>query len=411
MSNTIHIQLMDTFAMYVNGNKVEQLLEKSRKGVALMQFLILRKGQNVPTYRLMETLWAESESTNPESALKTLVSRMRGMLNQVAPDLGKCIVADHGAYRWESGEDVIIDLYELENLLADSKHLNGTDEERIKVYEQILHLYKGDLLQHSEQAGWVVARGTALHNSFLAAMYAYVDLLKRQERHDEVAGVCRRALDIDNFDDRLHMDLMAALIKTDRNNEAMVQYKHVMHLYYNVLGVRPGDDMQEFYKQIVSCGKTLEFNLEAIRDELRERNESRGAFICEYVVFKEIFNLQMRNLERLGSTMFLGVIMVSTLDGRAMEPMKQDNMVQGLLEILKTNLRKGDTVAHFNPTIVALLLPMVNYNTGHIVMERIKKIFYRKYPNSNVAFNYRIGPLSSDMKEGDPLQSIGSGDV
>ena len=132
---------------------------------------------------------------------------------------------------------------------------------------------------------------------------------------------------------------------------------------------------------------------------MRESNERKGAFICEYMVFKEIFNLQMRNLERLGSTMFLGVIMISPMDGSIMEPIQQDNIMQGLIEILRQNLRKGDTVSRFSPTIVALLLPMVNYRTGRMVMERVKTHFYQKYPNCSVAFNYRIGPLSSEAPE------------
>lgn len=189
---------------------------------------------------------------------------------------------------------------------------------------------------------------------------------------------------------------MTALIRTNRTSEALVQYKHVMHLHYRYLGIQPSEDMQEFYKQIVHAGKTLEFNLESIRNELRESGDQRGAFVCEYAVFKEIFNLQMRNLERLGSTMFLAVIMVGSLNGQPMNPIKQDNIMTGLLEILRKNLRKGDTITHFAPTIFALLLPTVNYTTGNMVMERVKRLFYRRYPNSNVVFNYRVGPLTSE---------------
>ena len=72
----------------------------------------------------------------------------------------------------------------------------------------------------------------------------------------------------------------------------------------------------------------------------------------------------------------------------------------GLLEILKRNLRKGDTITHFAPTIFALLLPTVNYTTGNMVMERVKRLFYRRYPNSNVVFNYRVGPLTSEKNAG-----------
>ena len=81
--------------------------------------------------------------------------------------------------------------------------------------------------------------------------------------------------------------------------------------------------------------------------------------------------------------------------------------MQGLTEILRQNLRKGDTVSRFSPTIIALLLPMVNYSTGHLVMERIKTRFYQKYPNCSVAFNYRIGPLSSEKKEVEKAKAIG----
>ena len=67
-----------------------------------------------------------------------------------------------------------------------------------------------------------------------------------------------------------------------------------------------------------------------------------------------------------------------------------------LTEILRGNLRKGDTITRFNTTIMALLLPTVNYATGRMVMERIKRLFYKKFPNSNMVFNYRIGPLGNE---------------
>ena len=405
MQDIIRIQLMNEFTVYINEEKADHLVNKSRKGVALMQYLILNQGQPVPNYRLLATLWDEEKSSNPENALKTLVSRMRALLNQVSPDLGKCIVADRGAYHWESLPGMTIDVYEIEEIFAQLTTLKEDSAVRRELYARLMKIYAGDLLQSGEQNEWALARATTLHNRYMSAVYAYVEMLKAEENYKEVVNVCRAALDVDNFDDRLHMELMTALIKTNRTNEALIQYKHVMHLHYRYLGVQPSDDMQEFYKQIVHAGKTLEFNLESIRNELKESGEQRGAFVCEYAVFKEIFNLQMRNLERLGSTMFLAVIMVGNMSGQPMDTIKQDNIMQGLLEILKNNLRKGDTITHFSPTIFALLLPTVNYTTGNLVMERVKRLFYRKYPNSNVVFNYRVGPLSSDMKMDENLRN------
>lgn len=404
MSDVIRIQLMDSFTIYVNEVKADHLVNKSRKGAALMQYLILNADQPTPNYRLLATLWSEEKSTNPENALKTLVSRMRAQLNQVSPGLGKCIVADRGAYHWESLPGMNVDVYEIERIFDDLNANRNNAGTRRELFARLMELYTGDLLQNGDQNEWALARATTLHNKYMAAVYGYIDLLKGEDNHKEIVKVCRAALDVDNFDDRLHMELMTALIKTNRVNEALVQYKHVVHLHYRYLGVQPSDDLQEFYKQIVHAGKTLDFNLESIRNELRESGEQRGAFVCEYAVFKEIFNLQMRNLERLGSTMFLAVVMVSSLNGQPMDSIKQDNIMSGLLEILKQNLRKGDTITHFSPTVFALLLPTVNYTTGNMVMDRMKRLFYEKYPNSNVSFNYRVGPLSSDMKHDEKIQ-------
>lgn len=42
-----------------------------------------------------------------------------------------------------------------------------------------------------------------------------------------------------------------------------------------------------------------------------------------------------------------------------------------------------------------------------MVMERIKRLFYRKYPNSNIPFTYRIGPLSSGEQTEEELRRRG----
>lgn len=38
---------------------------------------------------------------------------------------------------------------------------------------------------------------------------------------------------------------------------------------------------------------------------------------------------------------------------------------------------------------------MVNFESGKLVMERLKRRFYQEYPNSNYMLTYRLGPLSS----------------
>lgn len=397
MGDVIRIQMMDTFAIYINERKIDLLVNKSRKGASLIQVLISHRGRPVPNNRLLSTLWSEEKSTNPENALKTLVSRLRTLLNQISPGLGSCVVADRGAYHWECLPGMTVDLYEIDGILSRLEGDGLAQEERQELYAALLKLYPGDLLQNCERNEWAVVEAATLHDQYMKAVFACIDLLKENQQHEEIISVCRRALEVDNFHDHLHIELMTALIHANRTSEALQQYKHVVELDYRYLGVQPSPELQEFYKHIVTSGKTLDFNLEAIRKELRE-NDRRDAYVCEYAVFKEIYNLQMRNLERLGASMFLAIVMVRPYDGQHMDNMRQNSIMNGLLKILSQNLRKGDIITRFAPAMYAMLLPTVNYATGTMVMERIKRIFYRQYPNSNIVFDYRVGPLDGDTE-------------
>ena len=188
---------------------------------------------------------------------------------------------------------------------------------------------------------------------------------------------------------------MRTLLRGNNATEAKAQYEEVMHLHYHYLNVKPSHELMEFYNEIVEASKNVEFNLEAICRQLYQNSREQSAFVCDFAVFKEIFNLQIRNIERLGTTIFLAVITVSGTDGGQMENIRQENVMRGLVEFCATTCARATSSA-FLPTTVAMLLPTVDYNTGDGVMDRIKPKFYQAYPNSNVLFNYRIAPLSAN---------------
>ncbi len=397
MADPVRIRLFGGFSLFVNNECYDQMIIKSKKGMALLQYLILKYDAIVPNFKLIEVLWPNEESSNPENALKTLISRFRAILNQCCEGLGNCIAAGRGGYQFRLLDNMSVDMFDFETL---AKELEGEDKltkETDEKYQQLMTLYTGDLLAGNDQDDWAVARSVNLHGQYIKIVYGYLTLLKEEDRYEEIIQSCRFALETDPFDERLHLELMQALVKTNRNNEALMQYKHVTNLHFRYLGVKPPEGIQEFYKQIIQAGNTLDMNIDTIRGELQEYGEVHGAFECEYAVFREIYNLQMRNLERLGTSMYIAMIMITSMDGEPINPLKLDDIMRGLSEVLKAHLRRGDTITHFSPSQYALLLPTVNIDSGRMVMERIKRFFYQRFPNSNVMFSYRIGPLSSNM--------------
>ncbi|MCH5287621.1 MAG: winged helix-turn-helix domain-containing protein [Christensenellaceae bacterium] len=396
MADAIRIQVMNDFVIYVNERRAEYLVNKSRKGAALIQYLIVNREKPVPNAELLTTFWSEEKVTNPENALKTLISRIRTMLNEVSPELGNCIVADRGAYHWECRPGMEIDLYEIEDIFEKLADTKADAEDRRALYKRLMILYGGDLLRSCSMNEWALSRATSLHSRYIAAVQAFIDMLRQEGNETDIVNVCRRALELDNFNNRLHMELMTALINTQRGSEAMSQYEEVMHLHYHYLNTEPSKELKEFYNQIVVSSRNIEMAMESVIGELRAAGGEREAFVCDYDVFKEIYNIEIRNIRRMGSTVFLGMIMIGRADGQPLESMKQSNVMRGLINILRVNLRKGDVITQFSPTMVAVLLPMVNYKTGDSVMERMKSLFYRQYPNSSLQFDYRISPVGDD---------------
>ena len=102
----------------------------------------------------------------------------------------------------------------------------------------------------------------------------------------------------------------------------------------------------------------------------------------------------MRNLERLGSSMFLAVIMLGEAGDKG-NAVRRESCMAGLQEILKTNMRKGDIITRFSDNIFAMLLPTVNYSTGNMVMERIEDLYYQEYAALAIKFFARISPLGT----------------
>lgn len=394
MGDRIHIQMMGDFIIYVNGQRTSALPNKSYKGLALMQYLIMNRETAVMNRRLFAVFWADERVSNPENALKTLVSRMRTQLNQIFPGLGKCIVAERGAYRWQSLPGMTVDVYELEDCFASLFKLHGEKDTAASIlYERILRLYTGDLLRNCEMSEWAFSQATLLHNQYLTAVHSYIDLLKRKGEAKAVIAVCRRVRQVDPFDDQTRIEMMTALLKENKADEARAQYDEIINLHYHYLNTEPSKKLKDFYQQI-AANTTADFSLEAICRELTDTSDDGKALYCEYSVFKEIFNVSIRNIERLGFHMMLAIMMIIPSNDDPINAPKQKTVMRGLIDILRANLNKGDIITEYSPQMAVLLLPMEKPATGRVTLERVTKKFYQQYAKSKVVLQYKVSPIN-----------------
>ena len=398
MADRILVRMFGGFRLSVNGEPVEELIAKSKKGLALLQHLMVMYPSVAPNDQLIEQIWNEKEGTNPESALKTLVSRLRASLNQIADGLGNCIGAGRGGYCFQPAEGVWVDLLEFRELVSVLKECTELSEDIRQKFHRLQSLYIGELLKNQPQSEMIVAAGILCHDQYMDTVYRVVKLLRENNEFEKVVEHCRFALEKDPFNEQLHLELMQALVKLNRTNEATTQYKHVANLHNQYLNEQPPRSIQSFYSQIMQSNDSLEMDLDSVRRELNQFGETHGAFECSYSVFREVYNLQMRNLKRLNASMYIAMIMITGADGQPIPPFRLEEIMRGLGEVLCGYLRRGDTVSRFSSNQYCLLLPTVNDDTGHMVMERVKRHFYQRFSSSDIMFTYRISLMSDGLK-------------
>jgi DNA-binding SARP family transcriptional activator len=394
MDPQVTIKLLGRFDVLIDNRSVGEGLSKTKKGQALLQYLLLNYRGATSNTRLCEALWPKDHgSGNPENALKTLVSRVRAQLIAYDERLGACIVTERNAYRWNSSLDIDVDLFAFERLCLELQSADTLTPKRKQKFEEAVELYAGDLLPGAAGEEWVQAHAARLRQEYLALIHRYIALLQQAKDFETVARVCRTALDLEAFDEQLHVALMDALVRSNRGNEALLQYQHITDMHARYLDGPPPEGIRAFYDQIVRSGQTLDSDLDAIAQDLRTKDPQNAAFVCDYAVFKEYYGLQVRMLERPGAVLFLALIMVGGRDYQPVNPLLLEEVMKDLLDVLRINLRKGDTIARYGTSKYALLLPCDRADRGKAVLERVKRTFYGAHADAPVSVSYRISVL------------------
>ena len=407
----IKINMFGNFEIMVNGQVVLRQLQHAKKTCLFLEYLILKRGQAVPHHELMDALWYETESSNPATALRTLLHRYRQLVEQSdLPELADSVLTSRGSYQWNPALNCEVDVFEFERLCQEGRQTTLRTRERIACYLKVISLYTGPLLSNSADEMWVVPKSIYYHDMFLESAFTLIELLRYEDEYEMIAQVCRKVMDVDMFDERLHLELMMALIKTGKRREALSQYYFATDLHYKQLGVQPSEEIRAVYKLIVQSDQEMEVNIENVQAVLEEEEETTGAFVCDYDIFKDIYQLQRRLIERYDSTMFLALLTVSNAYEQNFDPLVLESLMNLLLDIARRSLRRGDTISRYSAMQHVVLLPAVTYETGTTVMERIRTAFYASQVKSSVRLTYKLSPLCVKKEEPpEPVRGLPGG--
>ncbi|MPM46879.1 hypothetical protein SDC9_93586 [bioreactor metagenome] len=393
---TISVTLLGGFSLELDGVLLTDEANRSQKLWSVLAYLIVHRNRSIPQSEFIDVFWPENDSDNPANALKTLLYRIRAMLEPLFGAEIQPILSQRGSYSWNRNIACKVDVDRFEALTAQGEVKSHARDERADYYAQAIALYRDDLLPKLADQIWLVSLSTHYHTRYIKAVKELSALLCSTGEYQRIVEMCARASQLDPLDEELHILLVRSYLRLGNNAAALSQYEQATELLYRNLGVRPSDELRQVYTEIMAVEQCLETDLEVIQKELKETAQRPGAFVCEYGFFREVYRLEVRRARRSGTSIHIGLITISLPDGGLPSPKVLSTTMDQLSEVLTGCLRRGDVVSKYSAAQYVVLLPSANFEDSNMVMERIISAFYRQHRRNFLKLSAKIRELEPE---------------
>lgn len=382
----LQVKMLGNCVLHYGDKIISDTNNRIKKPWTLLEYLIVYRNREIPIEELIDLLYLNDQGANPQGALKTLVYRVRAMLEELGmPENRDVILAMRGSYAWNINIPMIIDVDQFELACQRTATPWLSPEDKLEICLGAIALYKGDFLSRSSGEGWVNAQATYYHNMYVRLVQTTIGLLLSQDRWDDIIHICRQAIAIDGYEEYFYFYLIRALVKSGRTRQAMDTYKKMYTIFYTELGVTPSAELAALYREISREGSRLARrqdtgDLAAVSQFLLQEDRLSGAFFCELEVFKDIYNLEARSISRSKRSICLALLSIVTPDKSPAALKMLNNYMDKLGDCIQNTLRRGDVVSKYSISQYVLLLPTSSAESGDLALQRVIHHFTEKYP-------------------------------
>lgn len=394
----IRINLLGEFKLST-GNIVITSSDLSNQLTSLICYIAAHRNTYYSEEGLIEALWSD-QSSNPTSALKNLIYRFRKILkDKDFPYAKDLIISSMGTYKLNPDLSYDIDTEQLEaaSKKAEAEH---DDDARIHEYLELKKYYHGEFMQNSSQQDWVLPYKQYYHSLFFSNMYSLLDLYHHHERFDDMMTIAKDISQFDKYEEQAHRYIMFGLAKEGSSSKAISYYNEISAMFYNNLNMELSAATKELYYEIAKTSKINNTDILSIRDEFMENNEDvKQALYSEFEVLKQLYRFEARVAERTKSSIFLGLLTITSIDNKTIEKTLHDKAMATLKSSILSSLRKGDVFSRCSANQFVIMLPTVNFSNGTLVLERIEHNFRSNFHSRKVIISHNLEPVGPNIIE------------
>lgn len=397
---TVEIFTFGRFLIQRGGQVISASSARSEKVWLLFKYLLTHREMAVLPETMLETLWPGKQYRDPNLAVRSLIHRLRSLLKNelAAPELASNIVFSHSCYRWTENRAYRLDVEEFEELIAAAGALSEEyPGAAVDLLNKAKRLYLGAYLPECSSEEWVLPARNYYHQLYVKSVILLADLLKGMGCFAEIIELCRDALEIEYFEEKLHLYYLEALLEEGKTKKARLHYEDVTAAFYLEMGAKPSEAMRLLFSRIqFDHEESFNLNLSAIQEHLKDHASSKGALLCDPGTFRYFYQLEMKRMERSGQQTWLALLALSASDFCRLPPEKLREAAKHLSRTLRSSLRKGDIICQTHEAQYLILLPNCNEIRSAKILTRIEDEFRRNYTAADLALHKRAQPLTAE---------------
>ena len=397
---SVRVTLFGSFSL-TNGTSV--LREEdiyANKMVQVLAYIIMHRDKPVMSRRLNEEFWS-GNSRNPESALRTLMCRLRSRLKELGLEGYICTLP--GGYQWNLDIPVETDYEQFEDIMGDIK--KQTDNSgRKELCRKAISCYRGNISARLACEPWLQSHILKYRTMYLEAAKMLSGIYEQEDRWAEIETLCQKVVTQEPLDEDMQYWLVKSLQKQKKYDQALFQYDRAKTQFYENLGIKTPEKLQGVFRENEADSRMQAAAISDIVWEVSEKEKPKGAFFCDYQIFRQIYRLEMRRIDRVGISEYILLLTVQRTG--KLQTRRESKIDSGLLEgaaileqVVKELLRIGDVVARSSPVQYVILLSACSYEAGLAVAERIKKKFLKKIRQRKLELHYELRDLSLQWQE------------
>ena len=218
---------------------------------AILAVLLAAGGELVTTDRLIDAIWGPEPPRSARKSLQSHVSRLRGKLQALAPHEPDPLVTGADGYRVDV-EAHDLDARTFVALVDRARLVEDHEPERaLALLEEAEACWRGPAFGDLATHPGLRSAARRLEQVRAAAMADRIDAWLELGRQKDALSVLLPIVERNPFDERVHGQLMRALVLAGRQAEALAVFRELQARLRDELGVDPSPGLSRLHERIL----------------------------------------------------------------------------------------------------------------------------------------------------------------